>query len=404
MADLSNYDINDPRAPWNKGDYLQFNDPLSRKQFWALGNQGLQNNPATTVDKTANDKKILANAVTNTNAIRDQIYATIPQPQADQTQTDQTTAEDPYLAALYSIMNTNTANTSGYDAALKNINSQRKQVAKRYQTYTAQLSDLFGNLGRKSTTYAQEQAAISDYSNISRAQVAAQQAQQISATRSADAKRLQAANEARLAAGLGADSIAGVGGDYATKQAEAGITDQQTAGQTTIDTILANEALAKLMSSNQAAGFDIAGAQAKQQLNMSYEDMLASLANQESQTQIQKSQAISAGSISPSEQVSILQAAKNYTDAQANTGTAGTDPATIWMTANPNSAANAQRLLATFVPWFTTKAPSVDPNTGKTPTLSQLVNAYAKDHPKGAEIIGQDPTLYNLIQVYTNIK
>ena len=341
---------------------------------------------------------IFANATLNTNAMRDRIYATMPVPEPE------TPAEDPYLAALYSLIGTNTADTSGYDAALGTIGNQRKQTAKRYQTYTAQLSDLFGNLGRKSATYAQEQAGIGEASALTRSQVAAQQAQQAERTRSADAKRLQAATEARAALGLGEAASGGAAGDIATLRAEQALTDQQAAGQTTIDTILANEALAKLMSSRQAGGFDLAGQQAQQQLNMSYEDALAALAGQEAQTQIQKSQAISAGAMSPATQVSILQAAENYKNAQANTGTGGTDPATVWMTANPNSAGNAQRLLATFVPWITSKAPSTDPNTGKTPTLLQLVNAYAKDHPQGAAIIAKDPTLYNLIQVYTGIK
>ena len=35
-----NWDLNDPSAPWNQGDYLGFNDPLTRKQYWAMAQPG----------------------------------------------------------------------------------------------------------------------------------------------------------------------------------------------------------------------------------------------------------------------------------------------------------------------------------------------------------------------------
>jgi hypothetical protein len=398
MADLSIYNVDDVNAPWNKGDYLKINDPLQRKQMWSLSDQGLQNTPSTTTkpfDPTRSNAALSNRWIAMGKNAQEQDILNQLASQPEQ--------QDPYLTALYSLMGKNTADTSGYDAALGTIANQRKSSAKRYQTYSAQISDLFGNLGRKSDTFAQEQAGIGQQSAITRSQLAAQQASQAEQTRTADAARLKAATEARSALGLGEAASAGAAGDIATLRGEQALTDQQAVGQTTIDTILANEALAKLMSSRQAGGFDLAGQQAQQQLNMSYEDMLNSLANAEAQTKIQKSQAISAGAMSPSEQIAILQAAKNYTDAQANSGT-GTDPATVWMTANPNSAGNAQALLSSFVPWFTSAAPSVDTSTGKTPTLSQMVNAYSKAHPEGANIIAQDPTLYNLIQVYTGLK
>lgn len=316
---------------------------------------------------------------------------------------EQLQMNDPYLTALYEIMGSNSANTSGYDSVLSDLAGQKKSAAKRYQTYTAQISDLFGNLGRKSDTYAQEQAGIANSASATRSQLAAQQMKQAEATRMADATRLKTANEARTALGLTEAAAASAGGDFATQQSEGALKDQGALGQTTIDTILANEALAKLVSSRQAGGFDMAGQQAQSQLNMSYEDLLASLSGQEAQTKLQKSQALSAGAVSPSEKVSILNAAQNYQNAQANTG-GNSDPATTWINANPNSATGATQLLQSFIPWFTTKAPGVNNDTGKTPTLSQMINAYTKDNPDGSDVISSDPALYNLLQVYTGLK
>lgn len=310
--------------------------------------------------------------------------------------------QDARLALLQSMLQ-NRADVSGYDAILGDIGKQRKQASKRYQTYSAQISDLFGNLGRKSSTYAEEQAAIGESAAATRAQLAAQQTQRTQATREAEAIRLKTANEAAAALGLGEAAAVGAGGDIVTKQTEAALTDQQALGQTTIDTILANEAIAKLMSSRQAGGFDIAGQQAQQQLNMSYEDLLSALGGQEAQTKMQRSQAISAGAPSVSEQLAVMNATENYMNAQANTGTSG-DPATTWMRVNPASAGQANRLLATFIPWVTTKAPSVNKETGKTPTLMQLINAYTADHPQGAKILQSDPALYSLLQAYTGLK
>lgn len=300
----------------------------------------------------------------------------------------------------------NTADTSGYNAVLGDIASQRKQAAKRYQTYSAQISDLFGNLGRKSSTYAQEQAGIASSSAVTRAQLAAQNAQRAQATRDTDAARLKAATEARAALGLDEAASAGAAGDLATQEAEQFLTDQAALGQTTVDTILANEALAKLMSSRQAAGFDLAGQQAQQQLNMSYEDLLASLAGAEAQTKMQRSQAISAGAPTVSEQLAILNADENYRQALANEGNVDTPEAavTVWKKANPNASAAADRLLATFIPWVTTQAPDTIGETGKAPNLIQLVNAYSKLHPQGAKILQSDPTLLSLLSTYTGLK
>ncbi len=314
--------------------------------------------------------------------------------------------EDPYLSALYSILGQNTADTSGYDAALTDINKQRTQSKKRYQTYSAQISDLFGNLGRKSATYAQDQAGIRQQSEITRSQLAAQQAQQVNQTRSADASRLQAATEARAALGLGESASAGAAGDIATLRGEQGITDQQAMGQTTMDTILANEALAKLVSSRQAGGFDMAGQQAQAELNMSYEDLLASLSSAEAQTKMQRSQAVSAGAMSPSEQVAILQAAENYKNEKAKAPTVDSPEAaiTIWKKANPNSADRVDALLGAFIPWITTEAPNTI--EGKEPTFLQLVNAFTdnEDNAAAVEILNSDPALLSALQTYLNIK
>lgn len=308
--------------------------------------------------------------------------------------------------AFFNAMLGNTADTSGYDAALKTFGQQRKQSAKRYQTYSAQISDLFGNLGRKSATYAQEQAGIGQQSAITRSQLAAQQAQQAGQTRSADAARLKAATEARAALGLGESASAGAAGDIATLRAEQGLTDQQAVGQTTIDTILANEALAKLMSSRQAGGFDMAGQQAQQELNMSYEDLLASLANAEAQTKIQKSQAIAAGAASVADKLAVENARQNYFKGLANEGNVDSPEAavTVWKKTNPNSAVAADRLLATFIPWVTSSAPNTINETGKEPTFLQLINAYSAKHPEGAKVLQSDPALLNLLQTYTGIK
>lgn len=340
------------------------------------------------------DAFALKNQLGDQQAIMDQLLAGSAQTEAD-------ARRDLLLSFLQ-----NTADTSGYDAALGTIANQRKSSAKRYQTYSAQISDLFGNLGRKSDTYAQEQAGIGQQSAITRSQLAAQQSQQAEQTRSADATRLKAATEARAALGLGEAASAGSAGDIATLRGEQALTDQQAVGQTTIDTILANEALAKLMSSRQAGGFDIAGQQAQQQLNMSYENMLSSLANAEAQTKMQRSQAVSAGAPSVSEQLAVLNADESYRQALANQGsvTNPMDKASVWMQASPLSAAGANALLSTFIPWFTTKAAQVSQTTGRAATMLDIVNAYTKENPEGAAVLQSDPALYSLLQTYTGIK
>ena len=304
--------------------------------------------------------------------------------------------------AFYNSMLGNTADTSGYDAALRNIGKERNKSKKRYQTYSAQISDLFGNLGRKSTAYAEEQANISQQSEITRSQMAAQQAQQAQRTREADATRLKAANEARVALG---GSVAE--SDLATQESEMALTDQQALGQTTMDTILANEALAKLVSSRQAGGFDMAGQQAQTELNMSYEDLLSSLANAEAQTQMQRSQAISAGAPSPSDRLAVENARLNYFKGLASEGSVDSPEAavTVWKKANPNSAQGADLLLGSFIPWITTSAPAENA-TGKEPSFLDLINAYttAEGNEEGAAILQSDPALYNLLQTYLNIK
>lgn len=303
-------------------------------------------------------------------------------------------------------MGQNTADTSGYDAVLGNIGSERKKAAKRYQTYSAQISDLFGNLGRKSATYAQEQAGIGQQSALTRSQLAAQQAQQASQTRSADAARLKAATEARAALGLGEAASAGAAGDIATLRGEQGITDQQALGQTTIDTILANEALAKLVSSRQAGGFDMAGQQAQTELNMSYEDLLSSLSGAEAQTKMQRSQAISAGAMSPSEQVAILQAAENYKNAKANTGEVvnPADKAGVWLSASPDLAPAGQALLAKFTPWFVDEAGNLTGDSAKNPSFTNVLSKFQEFDAEGAQIIKDNPALISLLQVYTGLK
>jgi hypothetical protein len=150
----------------------------------------------------------------------------------------------------------------------------------------------------------------------------------------------------------------------------------------------------------------MAGQQAQQQLNMSYEDMLASLANAEAQTRIQRSQAISAGAPSVSEQLAIKNADASYRQALANQGnvTNPADKASVWIQASPQSAAGANKLLATFIPFFTSKGAESTRDTGKAPTLLQVVNAYAKENQEGADILNSDPALYSLLQAYTGLK
>jgi hypothetical protein len=345
-------------------------------------------------DQQSRDSRILKGQLGDQQALMDQLAG-------DQMQSEADARRDLLLSFLQ-----NTADTSGYDAALGTIGNQRKQASKRYQTYSAQISDLFGNLGRKSATYAQEQAGIGQQSAVTRSQLAAQQAQQAEKTRSADATRLKTATEARAALGLGESASAGAAGDIATLRGEQALTDQQAIGQTTMDTILANEALAKLVSSRQAGAFDMAGQQAQQQLNMSYEEMLNSLANAEAQTKIQRSQAISAGAPSVSEQLAVLNADESYRQALANQGnvTNPMDKASVWIQASPASAAGANALLSTFIPWFTTEAAQVSQNTGRAATMLDIVNAYTKANPEGAQVLQSDPALYSLLQTYTGIK
>jgi hypothetical protein len=150
----------------------------------------------------------------------------------------------------------------------------------------------------------------------------------------------------------------------------------------------------------------MAGQQAQAELNMSYEDLLSSLANAEAQTQMQRSQAVSAGAMSPSEQVAILQAAENYKNAKAQTGEVASPEAaiTVWKKANPNSAQGVDALLGAFIPWVTKSAPNTV--EGKTPTFLQLVKAFSEDenNATAVEILNSDPALLSALQTYLNIK
>ena len=311
-------------------------------------------------------------------------------------------ADDPYLKALYSTLGGG-ANTSGYDAALKQTSDERKRMQKRYNTYSAQISDVFGNLSRKTlpellTSTAQSSEAI-------RAQEAAQQAKYAQDTRSTEQARLDAANAARAGLGLEGSAQAGATGDIVTQTTEAGLADKAGMDAATLQTILTNEAIAKGDINRQIAGLGYGQEEAQRKLSLSREDALAALAAQEAQIQTQRSQAISAAQPSTSEQLAVMQAAEDYKQNVLKANGGATDPASQWLEANPDYKKPAQALVASFLPWFySADAPSVNEGTQKTPTLDQYLQAFAKSNPQGAQLLANNPPLRDFLKTYLSTK
>lgn len=319
-------------------------------------------------------------------------------------------AQDPYLASLYSLLGQTSGGSSpdlsGYNAALSANAQERKRMNKRYNTYNAQIGDIFGNLTRKSEALPAEITAASE---MTRAQTGAQQQQYANQTRSVEDARLAAANAARQ--GLGLDTLAaqGAGGDAVTAQSEAGLQDKAALGQTTIDTILANEAAAKQQAALQTAGYGTAEASAKNQLSTSLENALAALKAQDVQTKIARGQAASTatGPSGPSlsDQMNILNAAQAYKEKQAGgTTTASTEPATKWFQENPNLQNSGTKFLGAFLPWFNSDAPTVSVSGKGTPTIQEYIQAFKKVNPHAAQLFTNHPQLRQLLSTTLNLK
>jgi hypothetical protein len=311
-------------------------------------------------------------------------------------------SDDPYLKALYASLGGG-ADTSGYDRALKQTSDERKRMQQRYNTYSAQISDVFGNLSRK--TLPEMLTATAQSSEAIRGQQAAQQAQYAQETRSAEQARLNAANAARQGLGLEGSAEAGATGDLVTQTTEAGLADKAGMDAATLQTILTNEATAKGDINRQISGLGIAQDQAMSTLNMSREDALAALAAQQAQIETQRSQAITAAQPSTAERLAVIQAAEDYKNSKLSAnGNGSTDPASQWIAANPNFQQPAQELLASFLPWFYNSAPAVEQQTGKTPTFDQYLQSYAKADPAGAALLSSNPPLRDFLKAYLSTK
>jgi hypothetical protein len=139
---------------------------------------------------------------------------------------------------------------------------------------------------------------------------------------------------------------------------------------------------------------------------MSYEDLLASLSGAEAQTKMQRSQAVSAGAMSPSEQVAILQAAENYKNAKANTGEVinPADKAGVWLAASPAFAQSGQALLQKFAPWFVDEAGGLTGDAARNPAFTTVLSKFQDFDAEGAQILKDNPALISLLQVYTGLK
>jgi hypothetical protein len=316
------------------------------------------------------------------------------------TQTATNWADDPYLRALYSTLGGG-ANTSGYDTALQQTAAERKRIQQRYNTYSAQISDIFGNLSRK--VLPEFLTGITQSSEAVRGQQAAQAAKYAQETRTAEQARLDAANAARANLGLGDTAAAAAGGDIVTQSVEAGLADKAAMDAATLQTILANEAIAKGDINRQIAGLGYGEQEALRKLGASREDVLAALAAQEAQIQAQKSQAISAGQPSTSERLAVLQAAEEYKASKMGNNV-GSDPASQWLAANPAQSTAAKNLLGSFLPWFYNTAPAVEPTSGKVPTVDQYLQLFTKADPTGAAILQQNPALRDFIKAYLSTK
>lgn len=311
-------------------------------------------------------------------------------------------ADDPYLKALYSSLGGG-ADTSGYDRALKQTADERKRMQKRYNTYSAQISDVFGNLSRK--TLPEMLTATAQSSEAIRAQEAAQQAKYAQDTRSSEQARLDAANAARAGLGLEGSAQAGATGDLVTQTTEAGLADKAGMDAATLQTILTNEAIAKGDINRQISGLGYAQDEALRKLSLSREDALAALAAQEAQIQTQRSQAITAAQPSTAEQLAVIQAAEDYKQNVLKANSGATDPASQWLEANPDYKKPAQALIASFLPWFySADAPAVNKQTQKTPTFDQYLQEFAATNPQGAQLLANNPPLRDFLKTYLSTK
>lgn len=310
-------------------------------------------------------------------------------------------ANDPYLKALYATLNGGGVNTSGYDQALQQNAAERKRLQQRYNTYSAQISDVFGNLSRK--TLPEILLGATQSSEAIRAQEAARQGQYATQTRSAEQARLEAANAARANLGLSDAAAAGAAGDLVTQTTEAGLADKAGMDAATLQTILANEAIAKGDINRQIASLGYGQQEALSKLGMSREDALAALAQQQAQIQAQKSQAISAGQPSSAEKLAVINAAEAYKQSVLGAN-AGSDPASKWLASNPSQAAAAKTLLGAFLPWFYNSAPTTVKETGKTPTLDQYIQMFVQASPEGGKLITSNPPLRDFLKSYLSTK
>jgi hypothetical protein len=308
---------------------------------------------------------------------------------------------DPYLDLLYGFMQqagqgSGGANLSGYNASLKMLGKERKRMKARYKKYSNQIADIYGTLTGINTSMI---ADIAPAGEAMRADLAAQEGQQATATRSADAARLAAATKARAELGLEDVASQYAGGDVATTQAEGMITDRAADTTAAQNTMLANEAIARQQLTNQNLGRVIQQESSETSLQRSLEDALAAIRAERANVLTQRSQAASQGS-GPNigMQMDILQKIQEYTNPQASG-----EPSALetFKSRYTDLGTVADQAADTFTDWISRNYSTIPTvKLGKTPDAREVVNTFltqiSPTVPQ-AETWARNNNLYNLL-------
>jgi hypothetical protein len=288
---------------------------------------------------------------------------------------------------------------SGYNASLKMLGKERKRIKKRYKKYQGQIADIYGTLTGINQSMIENLAPAAE---AMRADLAAQEGQQATATRSADAARLEAATQAR--AGLGLEDLAGqyAGGDVATEQAEGMITDRAAETTAAQNTMLANEAIARQQLTNQNLGRTIQQEQSESNLQRSLEDALAAIRAERANVLTQRSQAASqasGGGPDYNARLGAIQGLRNM-----GQGPEATDVVGRFLQDNPTLEPVAAPLLNSFNSFITGPAYTRLKNIYGTSPIPALaaINAFKDSTPQAQVGIDQNPILSNLLTDWYN--
>jgi hypothetical protein len=181
-------------------------------------------------------------------------------------------------------------NLSGYNNALRELESEKSRINDRYKKFSGQISDIYGTL----TGITQADIAnIAPTGASLRTGLSAQEAERAAATRATEEARRAAATQARQELGL--EEIAGeyAGGDVVTDQSEGIVSDSEAVRSAAENTLLANEAIAQQSGQNRITGYGLQQEESSKQLQKSLEDALAVIRAEQAQIEMARSQAAS---------------------------------------------------------------------------------------------------------------